>query len=115
MSLPWHRSKATVTYTHSAEYNSKVVLVVVVYPLIGGLYEASLPADLRGNVVVRQTRSREDGDLLSARNTVHHVDSRDSRLNHLLMGVGELENRGTGQCLNFYPGMHNQGTFYFLK
>ena len=36
------------------------------------------------NLVVWQTRSREDGDLLSSRNGIHHVNCGDTGLNHLL-------------------------------
>jgi hypothetical protein len=35
-------------------------------------------------VVVRKTRSREDGDLLTSSNRVHDVDRRDTSLDHLL-------------------------------
>ena len=36
------------------------------------------------NLVVWQTRSREDGDLLSSCNGIHHVNCGDTGLNHLL-------------------------------
>ena len=48
-----------------------------------------LPANLRCNVVVRQASGREEGDLLAARDGVHHVDRGDAGLDHLL-GVGAL-------------------------
>jgi hypothetical protein len=34
-------------------------------------------------LVVRQTGRREDGDLLTTGDRVHHVDGRDTGLNHL--------------------------------
>ena len=63
------------THAHSPEDNSEVVLVIVVNTLVSSLHETGLSADLRGDVVVRQTRSGEDGDLLTSCNTVHHINS----------------------------------------
>lgn len=39
---------------------------------------------LSSHLVVWQARSREDGDLLSPSDTVHAVNGRNARLNHLL-------------------------------
>ena len=46
--------------------------------------ERSLSANLRGNLVVRESVSREDGDLLTSGNGVHDVDGGDPGLDHLL-------------------------------
>ena len=36
------------------------------------------------HLVVRQTSGGEDGDLLATGDRVHHIDGRDTRLDHLL-------------------------------
>ena len=46
--------------------------------------ETGLTTDLSGDVVMRQTRGGEDGNLLPTSDRVHPIDSGDSGLNHLL-------------------------------
>mmetsp|Transcript_12047 Transcript_12047/g.33351 ORF Transcript_12047/g.33351 Transcript_12047/m.33351 type:complete len:393 (-) Transcript_12047:710-1888(-) len=53
------------------------------------LHQTSLPANLGSDFVVRETSRREQRNLLTSCDGVHHVDRRDSRLNHLL-GVRSL-------------------------
>jgi hypothetical protein len=42
------------------------------------LDKTSLPTDLGGDFIVRQTSSREDGNLLPAGDGVHHINSGDT-------------------------------------
>lgn len=49
-----------------------------------GLDETGLTANLSSDIVVRETGSREEGNLLSTRNREVDVDRRNTRLNHLL-------------------------------
>ena len=53
------------------------------------LDQASLPADLGGDVIVRESCGREQGDLLPSGNGVHGIDGGDAGLDHLLR-VGAL-------------------------
>ena len=69
--------------THGTEDDGEVVLVVIVNTL-GGLDQTGLSTDLGGNLVVRQTSGREDGNLLTTSNGVHGVNGRDTSRNHLL-------------------------------
>ena len=48
------------------------------------LDESGLTADLGGDVVVRQTRGGEDGNLLPTSDGIHPVDRGNPSLNHLL-------------------------------
>jgi len=59
------------------------------------LDEAGLPADLRGDVVVRQARGGEERDLLATRDGVHGVNGRDTGLDHLLRvrALGRVDGR----------------------
>jgi hypothetical protein len=68
--------------THGTEDNREVVVVVVVYPLGRLSDQTGLSTNLRGNLVVRKTRGREDRDLLSTGNRVHRVDGRDTGRDH---------------------------------
>lgn len=71
--------------THGSKDNGEVVRMSIVYTFCGlsGLCDqTSLPTDLRGDFVVRQTGSREDGDFLTTGNGVHGVNSRDTSGNH---------------------------------
>ena len=64
----------------------KVLLVAV---RLGLLHQPSLSADLGGDLIVGQAGGGEEGDLLAARDRVHHVDRGDARADHLL-GVSPL-------------------------
>lgn len=71
--------------THGTENDGEVLLVAVVDTLVGDtllLDETSLSANLGGDFVVRQTRRREDWDLLATSDGVHGVNSRDTGRNH---------------------------------
>ena len=77
--------------THSSKHNGEVVLVVVVYALVHALlllllllHQPRLPTDLRRDLVVRQTCSREDRNLLATCDGVHGVNGGDTGRNHLL-------------------------------
>jgi len=48
------------------------------------LHEGGLSTNLSTNLIVGQSVRREQRDLLSSSNGVHHVDRRDTRLDHLL-------------------------------
>lgn len=79
--------------THRAKHNAEVVRVVVVRALVHALilHQPRLPADLRGNLVVRQTGGGENRDLLATGDGVHGVDGGDTGGDHLLgvdAGVG---------------------------
>lgn len=82
--------------THSGKHNGKVVLVTILNAL-GLLHQAGLPTNLSSNLifsgercewganlVVGQTSSRENGNLLPTSNGVHCVDGRDTSLDHFL-------------------------------
>lgn len=69
--------------THGTKDDGEVVVVVVVNAL-GGLDQTGLSTDLSGNLVVRKTSGREDGNLLTTSDRVHGVDGRDTGRNHLL-------------------------------
>ena len=60
--------------THGAKHDREVLLVSVVDVLRRLPDQASLPADLRGDLVMRETGGGEDGDLLPTGNRVHGVD-----------------------------------------
>ena len=57
--------------SHRREHDAKLVILVVqldeVASLVGLLHQASLPADLRGDLVVGQARGGEERDLLPSR------------------------------------------------
>jgi len=73
---------------HRRKDDGKRLLRVVGRRALGALLdEACLPANLRGDLVVRQAGRGEERDLLPTRDRVHAVDGRDARLDHLL-GVG---------------------------
>lgn len=65
-------------HSHRREHDHELRLLV---PLPD---QARLSADLRRHLVVGEAAAREDGDLLSPGDRVHHVDRRDPRLDHLL-------------------------------
>mmetsp|Transcript_12024 Transcript_12024/g.21447 ORF Transcript_12024/g.21447 Transcript_12024/m.21447 type:complete len:232 (-) Transcript_12024:329-1024(-) len=67
--------------THSTEYHSKVIVVVIGNILT--LHKTSLASNLGTNLVVRKTSSREQRDLLSTSDRVHDIYSRDTGLDHL--------------------------------
>merc|ERR1719491_1072387 len=69
-------------HSHGAEDDGEVLLVRVLSVLETD--ERRLASDLSGHLVVGQTCRREDGDLLPTRHGVHHVDGRDTRLDHRL-------------------------------
>uniref|UniRef100_A0A2M4D215 Putative secreted protein n=1 Tax=Anopheles darlingi TaxID=43151 RepID=A0A2M4D215_ANODA len=71
-------------HTHSGEHDGKVVLVLIQHRLTRLLHQTGLTTDLGSDFVVRQTGSREDGNLLSTGDRVHHIDGRDTGLNHFL-------------------------------
>ena len=71
--------------THSSENNTEVLLRVIVHILL--LDEGSLTANLSTNLVVRQTGSGEERNLLTSGNRGHRVDGGDTRLDHLLRVV----------------------------
>ena len=73
--------------THGSENNGEVLLGVVEYVL--ALDEGGLTADLSTDLVVRQTGSREERNLLTSGNGGHGVDGRDASLDHFL-GVDPL-------------------------
>lgn len=52
--------------THSSENNREILLVAVVDIFGGALDQTSLPTNLSSNFVVRQSSSRENGNLLSS-------------------------------------------------
>mmetsp|Transcript_33858 Transcript_33858/g.95284 ORF Transcript_33858/g.95284 Transcript_33858/m.95284 type:complete len:225 (-) Transcript_33858:82-756(-) len=56
--------------------------MVVQYPTLAVLHQTSLSADLSSNIVMRETSSRENRDLLPTRNRVHAINRRNTRLNH---------------------------------
>jgi hypothetical protein len=68
--------------THGTENDGEVVVVAVVYALGGLSDQTGLSTNLRSNLVVGQTRRREDGDLLATSNRVHRVDGRDTGRDH---------------------------------
>mmetsp|Transcript_7110 Transcript_7110/g.17954 ORF Transcript_7110/g.17954 Transcript_7110/m.17954 type:complete len:561 (+) Transcript_7110:182-1864(+) len=69
-------------HTHGAEDDAEVIRRVVQHVL--ALDQRGLTADLRRDLVVRQARGREEGQLLATHHGVHGVDSTDARLDHLL-------------------------------
>jgi len=71
-------------HTHSGEHDGEVVGVVIQHGLARQLDETGLTTDLGGDFVVGQTGGGEDGDLLATGNRVHHIDGRDTGLDHLL-------------------------------
>uniref|UniRef100_A0A182QVN8 Uncharacterized protein n=1 Tax=Anopheles farauti TaxID=69004 RepID=A0A182QVN8_9DIPT len=71
-------------HTHSGEHDGKVVLVLIQHRLTRLLHQTGLTTDLGGNFVVRQTGGREDRNLLSTGNRVHHIDGGDTGLDHFL-------------------------------
>lgn len=71
-------------HTHSTEDDGEVVVVHVLGTLALVLDKTGLTTDLSSNLVVRKTRSREDGDLLTTGNGVHGVDGGDTGGDHLL-------------------------------
>jgi hypothetical protein len=64
---------------------------------LGGLDQTSLSTNLGGDLVVRQTSGREDGNLLTTSNRVHSVNGRDTGRDHLL-GVF-LQTSIYGDCM----------------
>merc|ERR1712166_798356 len=62
--------------------NSEVLIRLIKNVLV--LNKRSLTTNLGGNLVVRKTGSREKGNLLSTGNRVHHINGRDTSLNHFL-------------------------------
>ena len=84
------------TYTHSSKDDGEVVFVHIQNTLAVLLDETGLTTDLCGQLrdeaaiavdgylVVGETSSREDGNLLTAGNGVHGIDGRDTSLNHFL-------------------------------
>mmetsp|Transcript_34043 Transcript_34043/g.50535 ORF Transcript_34043/g.50535 Transcript_34043/m.50535 type:complete len:228 (-) Transcript_34043:1446-2129(-) len=66
--------------THSSKDNSEVLLVTIDSVLL--LHQRGLTRNLSGDLVMRKTGSREDRNLLSTGNGVHHIDSRDTGLDH---------------------------------
>lgn len=74
-------SSSLLVDTHGRENDGEVVLVAVVDILLN---QASLTADLRGNLIVRQTSRRENGNLLATSDRVHRVDRRDTGRDHFL-------------------------------
>jgi hypothetical protein len=70
--------------THGTEDDGEVVVVVIVNALCWLSDQASLSANLRGDLVMRQTGGGEDGDLLATGNRVHRVDGGDTGRDHFL-------------------------------
>jgi len=70
--------------THGTENDGEVVVVHVLGSLALVLDETCLATDLRGNLVVRKTRCRENGDLLATGDRVHGVNGADTGGDHLL-------------------------------
>ena len=70
--------------SHSGENDGEVILVIIQNRFSGQANQRSLTTDLGGNLVVRETVGREDGDLLASSNRVHDVNGRDTGLNHFL-------------------------------
>jgi hypothetical protein len=48
------------------------------------LYERCLTANLSTNLIVRETGSGEEGNFLASGNRVHHIDGRNTSLDHFL-------------------------------
>ena len=69
--------------THSTEDDREVVLVPIVNVLCWP-HQASLSANLSGDLVMWKTGRREDRNLLTTSNRVHGVDRRDTSRNHFL-------------------------------
>ena len=70
-------------HTHRGEDDRKRLLRVIGGGALGTLLDQTgLPADLRGDLVVRQARGREERDLLASGDRGHGVDSRNARLDH---------------------------------
>lgn len=72
--------------THSTEDNREVVLVAIVHALVRDtllLHQACLPTNLGGNLVMWETGSGEDGNLLATGDRVHGVDGGDTGGDHL--------------------------------
>mmetsp|Transcript_3276 Transcript_3276/g.6039 ORF Transcript_3276/g.6039 Transcript_3276/m.6039 type:complete len:232 (+) Transcript_3276:569-1264(+) len=75
--------------THSTKHNTKVILVSINSILL--LDKRRLTSNLSSDFVVGKTSCRENGNLLSTSNGVHHIDSRDTSLDHSL---GIITRRG---------------------
>lgn len=73
--------------THGSEDDAEILGVVVEHIL--ALDEVGLATDLGTDLVVGQTGSGEERDLLATGNGGHGVDGGDARLDHL-SGVGTL-------------------------
>jgi hypothetical protein len=61
------------------------------------------------NLVVRQTSGGEDGNLLTARDAVHDIDGRNTRLDHLF-GVDSSVGVDGGSCGGEHGACCQQGT-----
>jgi hypothetical protein len=70
--------------THGTEDDGEVVVVHILGALALVLDETCLTTDLRGNLVVRKTRCRENWDLLATGDRVHGVNGADTGGDHLL-------------------------------
>ena len=70
--------------THSSEDNSEIVAAIVhnVLAAMMLLDQAGLTTNLSCDFIVWQTGSRENGNLLTTSNTVHHIDRRNTSLDH---------------------------------
>mmetsp|Transcript_41326 Transcript_41326/g.76377 ORF Transcript_41326/g.76377 Transcript_41326/m.76377 type:complete len:202 (-) Transcript_41326:324-929(-) len=66
--------------THRTEHNSKVLLVTVNGVLL--LDKRGLTTNLGSDLVVGKTGCRENGNLLPTSNGVHHINGRDTGLDH---------------------------------
>jgi hypothetical protein len=70
--------------THGTEDDREVVVVVIVHTLCWLSDQAGLSANLRGDLVMRQTGRGEDGNLLATGDRVHRVNGGDTGRDHLL-------------------------------
>lgn len=78
------REKATRLQvdTHGTENDGKVLLVSVVNIFCRFTNQTSLAANLSGDLVMWQTGSGENGDLLATGNGVHCIDSGNTGRDH---------------------------------